>query len=370
MRPPTEPRAFTFTLFASRRPGPSRGRNCRVSRAARVLPRRAPPSAFERRSSLRRLLVGDAGEVSFADGLSATEAAARVPPAAPPGHAPLAVFELDLFPDLFPDEILWTLTDPAGDSVASGIGTQLRRRGGPDGGPAEQYTAFGPIPLVAEGRYTFRIFDRSSDGICCLYGFGRYDVRVDGELIASGDGQYEAEDSVSFVVGPRAGGEPAAAPARADAGGAYGRLAVRVDVREGAADVHWALISPEGVIVSAGHMAGDTEVRLGGCGTYGFIIRDSAGDGIVRGDSYELRLDGRVVARGGGDLLEERREAVEVPCGAAAPAVAPAPAPTAPRARPRARAAGGTSASAARRCGASAAAASAGPRARAACRDL
>ena len=225
----------------------------------------------------------------------------------------MAVFELDLYPDMFPDEILWTLTAPNGDNVASGLGTELRRTDG-DGSGGEQYMAFRGIPLVTEGQYTFTIFDRSNDGICCLYGYGKYEIRIDGDVIESRDGIYTGQDSVSFIIGrgPARNREEAAPDAARQE--TFGGLNVRLDLHSGAEDIHWALISPDGIIAAGGHMGGETDVELRTCGVYEFIIRDSAGNGVGSRDSYELRLNGSIVA-GGNDFLFEKRESIIVPCG-------------------------------------------------------
>merc|ERR1712019_312438 len=52
---------------------------------------------------------------------------------------------------------------------------------------------------LAEGVYTFTIYDTWGDGICCSWGEGSYEVLVLGETVASG-GEFTDEESKSFEV--------------------------------------------------------------------------------------------------------------------------------------------------------------------------
>merc|ERR1712019_46128 len=52
---------------------------------------------------------------------------------------------------------------------------------------------------LAEGVYTFTIYDTWGDGICCSWGEGSYEVLVLGESVASG-GEFTDEESKSFEV--------------------------------------------------------------------------------------------------------------------------------------------------------------------------
>merc|ERR1711920_1027245 len=52
---------------------------------------------------------------------------------------------------------------------------------------------------LAEGSYTFTIYDSWGDGICCSWGSGSYEVLVNGDSVASG-GEFTDEESKEFEV--------------------------------------------------------------------------------------------------------------------------------------------------------------------------
>merc|ERR1711915_896688 len=52
---------------------------------------------------------------------------------------------------------------------------------------------------LAEGSYTFTIYDEWGDGICCSWGNGSYEVLVNGDSVASG-GEFTDEESKEFEV--------------------------------------------------------------------------------------------------------------------------------------------------------------------------
>ena len=49
--------------------------------------------------------------------------------------------------------------------------------------------------------YTFEIIDSASDGLCCLYGNGMYQILVNNVIVASG-GEYGAQETKTFSVAP------------------------------------------------------------------------------------------------------------------------------------------------------------------------
>lgn len=100
--------------------------------------------------------------------------------------------DISILTDQFGGETSWEITDDMGNAVLTG----------PPGGVAypgdtqidEQY-------MLPPGTYTFTIFDAFGDGICCAYGNGEYEVTLDGVVIASGDGDFGADEtSAPFEV--------------------------------------------------------------------------------------------------------------------------------------------------------------------------
>ncbi|SEP55884.1 S8 family serine peptidase [Neolewinella agarilytica] len=97
---------------------------------------------------------------------------------------------LSITMDNYPEETSWTLTNDAGQTVASG-GTYGSI---PDGG---NYTE--TICLV-DDCYTFTINDTYGDGICCSYGNGSYSLTQGGTTLASG-GSFGSSEATDFCIG-------------------------------------------------------------------------------------------------------------------------------------------------------------------------
>ncbi len=91
--------------------------------------------------------------------------------------------------DNYPEETSWTVTNSSGSTVASGgtYGSQ------PDGSTVVENIS------LADGDYTFTIFDSYGDGICCSYGSGSYTLADDSGVIASG-GQFGSSEATSFCA--------------------------------------------------------------------------------------------------------------------------------------------------------------------------
>ena len=86
---------------------------------------------------------------------------------------------IEIIPDRWPDETSWDLVDDCtGKTILSGL-------------------AGGDKACVPDGQYTFTIYDKYSDGICCEYGSGSYEVYYDGNLMKKG-GEFGNEESISF----------------------------------------------------------------------------------------------------------------------------------------------------------------------------
>ncbi len=95
--------------------------------------------------------------------------------------------EVSILTDDYGDETTWEITDASNAVVASG------------GGYGDNTQYMDPACL-ADGCYTFTIFDSYNDGICCGFGIGNYEVlSPSGETMGSG-GEFGASESVTFCL--------------------------------------------------------------------------------------------------------------------------------------------------------------------------
>ncbi|MDF1696586.1 MAG: hypothetical protein P1U56_12170 [Saprospiraceae bacterium] len=97
---------------------------------------------------------------------------------------------LEIILDDFPQETSWALNN-SGTSQLIGFG----------GGYSEQNSTIREtFCLEKNSCYTFAIFDNSSDGICCNFGNGSYQlINADGEIVAMG-GDFGAVEQTDFCV--------------------------------------------------------------------------------------------------------------------------------------------------------------------------
>jgi hypothetical protein len=97
-----------------------------------------------------------------------------------------------LLTDTYSNETTWEFVDGSGAVVQSG---------GPYNGTTNDSTLFEfTIPLGTNECYTFTINDTANDGICCAYGVGSYELRINdvtGALVASG-GDFGGTESLNF----------------------------------------------------------------------------------------------------------------------------------------------------------------------------
>ena len=94
--------------------------------------------------------------------------------------------EIKITTDEYPGETAWTLTNKCESGAVIN---------------SPQYTATNTLHsnkyCVPSGAYDFTITDKFSDGICCEYGNGSYDVRVNGSSAATG-GNFQSTETKSF----------------------------------------------------------------------------------------------------------------------------------------------------------------------------
>lgn len=105
--------------------------------------------------------------------------------------------------DYYGSETTWTLKNSAGTTLYSG-------------GPYTNSSTSGALPAVitqtwtlpANGCYTFAIADSASDGICCDYGAGFYNVKsTDGTVTLISGGEFGASESKAFTNNALSNGE-------------------------------------------------------------------------------------------------------------------------------------------------------------------
>eukprot|EP00965_Chrysotila_dentata_P190984 6174240-Pleurochrysis_carterae.AAC.3 len=127
--------------------------------------------------------------------------------------------------DRYPMETTFELRRESGDLITSG-------------GPyVEQESEYVADVTVRDGTYVFTVFDSSADGLCCLYGFGRWRLLLAGTEIASGAASDETSTSVTFSLPllsppspPPADPSPSASPPTSSSTSTAATVAVVVSI--------------------------------------------------------------------------------------------------------------------------------------------
>jgi hypothetical protein len=96
---------------------------------------------------------------------------------------------LKLTTDYYAYETSWELIDTStGQQIAEGP---------PPNRKYKDETIYRGSECLPDGSYKFVIKDSAKDGICCRYGEGSYEIRLDGELLRSG-GEFADSETTSF----------------------------------------------------------------------------------------------------------------------------------------------------------------------------
>lgn len=107
-----------------------------------------------------------------------------------PGSGSCTDIVLSITFDNYPEETSWEITDAAGNVAYSG-------------GPYNGQTSGSTLNLtgcIADGCYTFTIFDRYGDGMCCSFGSGSYTFKdTKGKVLASG-GAFGSSEATNFCL--------------------------------------------------------------------------------------------------------------------------------------------------------------------------
>jgi len=114
---------------------------------------------------------------------------------------------LDLRTDFRGSETYWAILDDNEEVVAEGgnILVGLNNTGNTNSSPPNDPSAYGDnetiietINLVENGCYTFVITDFSSNGMCCLWGIGRYVLKDQDGLVLAVGGDFQKEVRHNF----------------------------------------------------------------------------------------------------------------------------------------------------------------------------
>lgn len=99
---------------------------------------------------------------------------------------------VNLTTDNYGSETAWTLRNSQSQIVLQGNNLSSN-------------TDYQETACLTDDTYTFEITDSYGDGICCSYGAGNYEIRVDGNLVAEG-GEFAAQEQVVLELGDNDGG--------------------------------------------------------------------------------------------------------------------------------------------------------------------
>ena len=124
----------------------------------------------------------DGSEVVYVDDFQPANSSSQ-----PPSGCQNNNVDFSLTTDSYASETSWQLLDASNTVVASGSGYSNN-------------STVNESLCLADGDYTFTIYDSYGDGICCSYGSGEYSLTASGTTLASG-GQFSATESHSFQLG-------------------------------------------------------------------------------------------------------------------------------------------------------------------------
>mmetsp|Transcript_19147 Transcript_19147/g.29489 ORF Transcript_19147/g.29489 Transcript_19147/m.29489 type:complete len:446 (-) Transcript_19147:139-1476(-) len=280
---------------------------------------------------------------------------APVPPApttpapfpSPPSPTPSCIpFKLVLTTDDFAEETSWELKNSADTVVLSSDNNY---------NSGETYTKEGCFPN--DGDYTFIIRDTYSDGICCAFGAGSYEITWNGAVAWTG-GEFGNEETVilsSSNPGPPPTPSPVTqapvtpapvtqapvtpapvpvteAPVTQPPSPTASCIPFKLEVTTDnfPEETSWKVKDSNGDVVIKGNFNNKGTFTEEDClprnvGDYKFIIKDSWGDGICCNEgngSYQVTWNG-VVVGSGGDF--GNRETIKL-----STSVGPGPPPTPP----------------------------------------
>jgi len=208
-------------------------------------------------------------------------------PTSSPTPCPGDYLEVHVLTDDFPNETSWTLTNKCTGDIQQSVDTDHYQA------PRTAETDLYCIPQ--DQQYEFKILDDFNDGICCDAGEGRYRLKLNGDVVASG-AEFGSSEVTTFGSCP---------PCFEDL------VEIQVLTDKWPKDTAWTLTNMGTGQVEASVAAGDYTVGnsenihpycLPQYQWYMFEITDEFEDGICcfEGDgSYQVSLNGEMVSSGG-----------------------------------------------------------------------
>lgn len=148
-----------------------------------------------------------------ADASAPTTPAGPAAPPSPPSQPPAPVgYTLDILiqADAYPADVSWTVFALQGDEPP----TEVARGAFADMAPPLAVRTWAVQLPTDTSNFRFTIFDSVGDGICCLYGLGKYEASLasSGQVVAEGGQFAEAESTDFFAALPNRPPSPPSRP--------------------------------------------------------------------------------------------------------------------------------------------------------------
>lgn len=102
---------------------------------------------------------------------------------------------VNVYTDLYPEEIIWYITNSQGDFVASNIDLE-----NPQNSEAYEISTLYTQTIEVDNNecYTFTIIDTGRDGICCDWGNGYYNIKTADDVLITSGASYTDQESFTF----------------------------------------------------------------------------------------------------------------------------------------------------------------------------
>jgi len=213
------------------------------------------------------------------------------PPTTPLVPTPNVSVQVMIKTDYYPEETTFKIINQNNIEFMSG------------GGYVDALTEYSTTESLPNSNiYQFTIYDTAGDGICCLYGAGRYELTVDGSLIKSGD-VFTISETTTFPTNA-----PVPVPISPPVPGPSIAVYVIIKTDNYPEETSFKVTNQDGIefMSGGGYTAQLTEytttVSLPGSTVYQFTIYDTAGDGLCcsyGAGGYNLFVNGVVIKSGG-----------------------------------------------------------------------
>ena len=179
--------------------------------------------------------------------------------------------EVNLLTDRFPLETQFSLVGPTNVKVFD------------ENGPWDQSTQYTYDGCFQTGCYTFEINDSAGDGLCCGFGVGNFEVKVQGETVLQG-GDFGSRYRKKFCA--------------CGAGEKYFQFDLNPDNYP--SETSWELKSSNNNVLLSGKAAGESGCIPDDC--YTLYLYDTFGDGICcqyGSGNFRIKYDNDLIDTGG-----------------------------------------------------------------------